>query len=155
MLLPVEFHGQRSRKVCSPWNCKGFDPHFRKIPWGRKWAATPVLLPVEFHGQRSRKVCSPWNCKESDTIVQLASIFTFPHFCNSFRTGLSLPAFQLPFIPNTKATINSSNKSHPVSLLSSEPSMWWSISHEKKEIPPFVTTQIELRALCWMKCQIQ
>ena len=31
----------------------GFDPWVRKIPWRRKWQATPVILPGESHGQRS------------------------------------------------------------------------------------------------------
>ena len=31
----------------------GFYPWVRKIPWRRKWQATPVILPGESHGQRS------------------------------------------------------------------------------------------------------
>ena len=31
----------------------GFNPWVRKIPWRRKWQATPVFLPGEPHGQRS------------------------------------------------------------------------------------------------------
>ena len=35
--------------------CKrhGFHPWVGKIPWRRKWQATPVFLPEEYHGQRS------------------------------------------------------------------------------------------------------
>ena len=29
-----------------------FDPWVRKIPWRKKWQATPVFLPGEAHGQR-------------------------------------------------------------------------------------------------------
>ena len=31
----------------------GFGPWVGKIPWNRKWQATPVFLPGKFHGQRS------------------------------------------------------------------------------------------------------
>ena len=31
----------------------GFDSWVRKIPWRRKWQATPVFLPGKLHGQRS------------------------------------------------------------------------------------------------------
>ena len=37
-----------------------------KIPWSRKWQATPVLLPRKFHGQRSLLGYIPWGCKELD-----------------------------------------------------------------------------------------
>ena len=47
----------------------GFDPWVGKIPWRRKWQATPVFLLGEFHGQRSGTGCSPWNGKESDMTV--------------------------------------------------------------------------------------
>ena len=31
----------------------GFNPWVGKIPWRRKWQATPVFLPGKSHGQRS------------------------------------------------------------------------------------------------------
>ena len=31
----------------------GFDSWVGKIPWRRKWQATPVFLPGEFHGENS------------------------------------------------------------------------------------------------------
>ena len=31
----------------------GLTPQVGKIPWRRKWQATPVLLPGKFHGRRS------------------------------------------------------------------------------------------------------
>ena len=34
-----------------------------KIPWRRKWQATPIFLPGKSHGERSY---SPWGHKESD-----------------------------------------------------------------------------------------
>ena len=36
-----------------------------KIPWRRKWQATPIFLPGESYGQRSLAGNSPWGCKES------------------------------------------------------------------------------------------
>ena len=46
----------------------GFDPRVGKIPWRRKWLATPVFLSVESHGQKRSLVgYSPWGRKESDT----------------------------------------------------------------------------------------
>ena len=51
----------------------GFDPRVGKIPWRRKWLATPVFLSVESHGQRRSLVgYSPWGRKESDTTEQLS-----------------------------------------------------------------------------------
>ena len=37
-----------------------FDPWFRKMPWRRKWQATPVFLPGESHGQRRLVGDSLW-----------------------------------------------------------------------------------------------
>ena len=44
----------------------GFDPWVGKIPWRRKWQATPVFLPGKPHGQSSLVGYSPWGWKESD-----------------------------------------------------------------------------------------
>ena len=45
----------------------GVRPWVGKIPWRRKWQATPVFLLEKSHGQRSLADCSPWCHKESDT----------------------------------------------------------------------------------------
>ena len=37
-----------------------------KIPWSRKWHATPIFLPGKFHGQRSLAGYSSQGHKESD-----------------------------------------------------------------------------------------
>ena len=37
-----------------------FDPWVRKIPWRRKWQATPGYLPGKSHGQRNLAGYSPW-----------------------------------------------------------------------------------------------
>ena len=55
---------------CQYRRCR-FDPWVRKIPWRRKWQATPVFLFGKCHGQRSLTACSPWGCKESDMTWQL------------------------------------------------------------------------------------
>ena len=53
----------RQRRRHKSW---GFDPWARKIPWRRKWQATPVFLPEKSHGQSSLGGYSPWGGKESD-----------------------------------------------------------------------------------------
>ena len=40
-----------------------FDPWVRKIPWRRKWQATPVFLSEKSHGQRRLVGYSPWGHK--------------------------------------------------------------------------------------------
>ena len=44
-----------------------FDSWVGKLPWRRKWQATPVILPGESRGQQSLAVYSPWGRTESDT----------------------------------------------------------------------------------------
>ena len=39
-----------------------------KIPWSKKWQATPVFSSGKFYGQRSLAGYSPWGLKESDMI---------------------------------------------------------------------------------------
>ena len=46
---------------------RGSDLWFGKIPWRRKWQATPVFLPGESHRQRSLAGYSPQGRKELDT----------------------------------------------------------------------------------------
>ena len=48
-----------------------FDRWVEKIPWRRKWQATPVFLPGKSHGQRSLAGYGPWVHKELDTTEQL------------------------------------------------------------------------------------
>ena len=38
----------------------------RKIPWRRKWQATPVFLLGKSHGQRSLVGSSPWGQNKLD-----------------------------------------------------------------------------------------
>ena len=49
---PAYFSCRRGRR-------HGFDLWVRKVPWRRKWQATPVFLPGESHGQRSLAGYSP------------------------------------------------------------------------------------------------
>ena len=55
---------------CQCRRCKRlrFHPWVGKIPWRRKWQASPVLLPGKSHGQRSLAGYTPWGRKESDTL---------------------------------------------------------------------------------------
>ena len=59
-----------SGKVSScQWRRCSFDLWVGKIPWRRKWQATPGFLPGKFHGQRNLAGQSPWGCKEQDTYI--------------------------------------------------------------------------------------
>ena len=49
-----------------------FNPWVGKIPWRRKWQATPVFLPGKSHGQRSLVGCSPGGHKELNKTEQLS-----------------------------------------------------------------------------------
>ena len=44
----------------------GSIPGVGKIPWRKKWQATPIFLPGGSYGQRSLEGYSPWGRKESD-----------------------------------------------------------------------------------------
>ena len=61
-------------KRLSPCGRHGFDTWVRRIPWRRKWQATPVFLPEESHGQRN---LVGYSCKESDMTEWLH----FIHYC--------------------------------------------------------------------------
>ena len=93
VLLPGEFHGQRSLVGYSPWDHKESDTterlHFTSvvkkipanigdnrcrfrlwfgnIPWRRTWLSITVLLSGKPHEQRSLMGYSLWGCKKSDT----------------------------------------------------------------------------------------
>ena len=72
--LPCDSVGKES--ACNARDClqcrrPRFDPWIRKIPWRRKWQASPGSLPRKSHGQRSLVGYSSWDCKESDTTEQL------------------------------------------------------------------------------------
>ena len=51
-----------------------FDSWVWKIPWRRKWQATPVFLPGESHGQRSLVSYSPWDSKSQTWLSNWACI---------------------------------------------------------------------------------
>ena len=71
----------RRWKICLQCRRPRFDPWVRKIPWRKKWQATPVFFLGEFHGQRSLVGYSPRGCKESDTTKQLTHIIQLS-FCD-------------------------------------------------------------------------
>ena len=66
----------------------GFDSWVGKIPWGRKWQASPIFLPRKFHGQRSLAGYSPWGCKELDMTEQLKI-----HLCQRSQDGSLIPSY--------------------------------------------------------------
>ena len=59
----------------STYQCRrcGFNPWVGKIPWRRKWQATPVFLAGKFQRQRNLVGFSPWVCKRVHTTEQLSS----------------------------------------------------------------------------------
>ena len=62
--LPRWHSGKESTCQCRRHRRCRFNPWVGKIPWSRKWQATPVFLPGKFHGQRSPVGYSPYGCKE-------------------------------------------------------------------------------------------
>ena len=58
--LPWWFSGKESSCQCRR---RGLDPWFGKIPWKRKWQATPTFLPGKSLEQRSLAGYCPWGCK--------------------------------------------------------------------------------------------
>ena len=51
----------------------GFDSWVGKIPWRRKWQATPLFLPGKSRGQRSPAGYSPWGRKSLTRLSNQAS----------------------------------------------------------------------------------
>ena len=64
--LPRWLNGKESTCQCRRCRRYVFDLWVGKIPWGRKWKATPLFLPGKFHGQRSLVGYSPRGHKELD-----------------------------------------------------------------------------------------
>ena len=58
--LPQLLSGKESTCQCRRHR---FKPWVGKIPWRRKWQATPVFLPGKSRGQRSLASYSPWGHK--------------------------------------------------------------------------------------------
>ena len=51
------------RESSCQWRRHKFDPWVRKIPWRRKWQATPVFLPGKSHRQRCLAGYSSWGLR--------------------------------------------------------------------------------------------
>ena len=51
-----------------------------KIPWSRKWQATPVFLPGKFYAERSLVDNSPWGCKELNITEYTCTQTPWPSF---------------------------------------------------------------------------
>ena len=57
---------ERNHVQCRSHRRPGFDPRVGKIPWRKKWQATPVFSPGKFHRQKSLACYSPWGHTESN-----------------------------------------------------------------------------------------
>ena len=66
-----------------------------KIPWRRKWQATPVFLPEESHGQRSLAGYSPWDHKESEMTDQLHIGWVLVVACRVFNCGMQTLSYSM------------------------------------------------------------
>ena len=69
--FPAGARGKEPAHQCRRHKKLGFDPWFRKVPWGREWQPTSVFLPGELHGHRSVISYRSWDHKESDMIERL------------------------------------------------------------------------------------
>jgi len=61
--LPRWLSGKESTCQCRRCRRYVFDLWVGKLPWSRKWKATPLFLPRKSHGQRSLVGYSPWVTK--------------------------------------------------------------------------------------------
>ena len=68
MGLPGGVSGKEPACQCRRHKRHRFNPWVGKIPWRRKWQASPVFLLRESHGQRSLEDYSPQGHTESDII---------------------------------------------------------------------------------------
>ena len=70
----------QQKSICLQCRRHKYDPWVGKIPWKRKWHATPGFLPGKSHGQRRLAGYSPWCHKESDTTerTQMKELNTLP-----------------------------------------------------------------------------
>ena len=71
--LPSLRSGKEPACLCRRHKRCGFDPWVGKIPWRKKWHATPIFLPGKSHGQRSLADYTPWGSKESHRTEHLNS----------------------------------------------------------------------------------
>ena len=86
--LPRWLSGKESACQCRGHRRHGCSPWVGKIPWRRKWPASPVFLPGESHAQRSLVGYSLRGHEELDTIAH-ARMHTRPPLCTdalSFMT---------------------------------------------------------------------
>ena len=89
--LPRWCSGGESACQCRRCRRRRFDPWVEKIPWRRKWQATPVFLLGELHGQRSLAGYSWWDLTELDAAEHARVCFTrTPTFHNRGSPSLKM-----------------------------------------------------------------
>ena len=101
--LPMWLSGKEP--ACQCRRC-GFNPWVRKIPWRRKWQATPIFLPWKSHGQRSLAGYSPWGHTEANMTER-----TQDRVCSSVpKTGSPSLSFILAEAPPGPSYSSSSQR---------------------------------------------
>ena len=108
--------GLDSKEIACNTGDPGLIPGGVKIPWRRKWQATPVFLPGESHGQRSLVGYSPWGCKELDRTESLPLIYIltwgFPGGSDGKKSACN--AVDLGLIPGLGGSPAKGNGNHSI-----------------------------------------
>ena len=93
-----------------------FDPWDGKIPWRRKWQATPVFLPGNSHGQRRLEGYSSWSCKESS--MTEVTVHACIYMYTSVQLLSSVQLFVTPWTAACQASLSITNSRSLLKLLS-------------------------------------
>ena len=93
-----------------------FDPWDGKIPWRRKWKATPVFLPGNSHGQRRLEGYSSWSCKESSMTEVTVHARTYMY--TSVQLLSSVRLVVIPWTAACQASLSITNSQSLLKLMS-------------------------------------
>ena len=80
-----------------PTFCVSIEAWVRKIPWRRKWQASPVFLPGKSHGRRSLVGCSPWVARSWTRLSDFTFSFHFHALEKATATHSSVLAWKIPW----------------------------------------------------------
>ena len=86
--LPRWLSSKESACQCRRCKRRRFDLWVGKIPWRRKWQATPAFLPGKFYGWRSLAGYSPWGHSQtwlSDCACMEFGWFITFYICSSLN----------------------------------------------------------------------